>query len=108
MNRSCTLCNIKIDGNNHLKDRTTWKSYYNRSRRKNKNIHTLIQNQQSKTDHNNDKDNITNVSTNENHRNVIIGPSNVGRTFYMLKILEKMGNKRPILLITRSPNQYPN
>ena len=26
----------------------------------------------------------------------------------MLKILEKIGNKRPIHVITRSPNQYPN
>ena len=26
----------------------------------------------------------------------------------MLKILEKIGKKRPIHIITRSPNQYPN
>ena len=26
----------------------------------------------------------------------------------MLKVLEKTGKKRPILIITRSPNQYPN
>ena len=26
----------------------------------------------------------------------------------MLKVLGKIGNKRPILIITRSPNQYPN
>ena len=26
----------------------------------------------------------------------------------MLKVLEKIGNKRPIHKITRSPNQYPN
>ena len=26
----------------------------------------------------------------------------------MLKILEKIDNKRPIHIITRSPNQYPN
>ena len=26
----------------------------------------------------------------------------------MLKILEQIGNKRPIHIITRSPNQYPN
>ena len=49
-----------------------------------------------------------NVSTYENHRHVIIGPSNVGKTFYMLKVLEKIGNKRPIHIITQSPNQYPN
>ena len=47
------------------------------------------------------------VSTYENHRHVVIGPSNVGKTYYMLKILEKMGSQRPIHIITRSPNQYP-
>ena len=46
--------------------------------------------------------------TNENHRHVIIGPSNVGKTYYMLKVLEKIGCQRPIHIITRSPNQYPN
>ena len=49
-----------------------------------------------------------NVSTYENHRHVIIGPSNVGKTYYMLKVLERIDNKRPIHIRTRSPNQYPN
>ena len=54
-------------------------------------------------------DNVNNdVSTYENHRHVIIGPSNVGKTYHMLKTLEKMDNKRPTHIITRSPNQYPN
>ena len=48
------------------------------------------------------------VSTFESQANVIIGPGNVGKTFYMLKVLEKTGNKRPIHITTRSPNQYPN
>ena len=48
------------------------------------------------------------VSTFENRANVVIGPRNVGKTYYMLKVLEKIGNKRPILRITRSPNQYPS
>ena len=38
----------------------------------------------------------------------MIGPSNVGKTYYMLKILDKIGNKGPIHIITRSPNQYAN
>ena len=38
----------------------------------------------------------------------MFGPSNVGKTFYMLKVLKKTGNKRPVHIITRSPNQYPN
>ena len=49
-----------------------------------------------------------NVSTYENHRHLIIGPSNVGKTYYMLKILEKIDNQKPIHIITRSPNQYAN
>ena len=48
------------------------------------------------------------VSKFENHAYVVIGPRNVGKTFYMLKVLEKIGNKRPIQIITRSPNQYPD
>ena len=54
-------------------------------------------------------DNVNNnVSTYENHRHVVIGLSNVGKTFYMLKVLEKISNQKPIHIITRSPNQYPN
>ena len=49
-----------------------------------------------------------NVPTHENDACVVIGPTNVGKTYYMLKILEKTINKRPIHIITRSPNQYPN
>ena len=58
-------------------------------------------------------DNVNNPNNNivskfENRANVVIGQRNVGKTFYMLKVLEKIGNKRPIHIITRSPNQYPN
>ena len=49
-----------------------------------------------------------NVSTYGNHAYIVIGPRNVGKTFYMLIKLEKRGNKRPIHIITRSPNQYTN
>ena len=45
---------------------------------------------------------------NENHRYIVIGPSGAGKTHYILKILEKIGNQRPIHIITGSPNQYPN
>ena len=54
---------------------------------------------------NNNNNNV--VSKFENQAYVIIGPRNVGKTYYMLKVLEKIGNKRPIHIITRSPNQYP-
>ena len=55
-----------------------------------------------------DNDNNDIVSTLENRANVIIGPRNVGKTNYMLKVLEKIGRKRLFHIITRSPNQYPN
>ena len=49
-----------------------------------------------------------NVSTYENHAYDVIGPRNVGKTCYMLKVIEKIGGKRPIHIKTRSPNQHPN
>ena len=60
-----------------------------------------------KIDNNNNNNNYI-VSTYENHAYVVIGPKNVGETFYMLKVLEKIGNKRPIHIITRSLNQNAN
>ena len=57
---------------------------------------------------NNNNDNNPNVSTYESHATVVFGPKNVGKTFYMLRILEKTGNKRPIHIIIRLANQYPN
>ena len=90
-----------IDISNYKKDRTVCKTCYNENKRK----HNNTSYQQT---NNNNIDNNTNVSTYENHRHVIIGPSNVGNLFYMLKILEKIGNQRPIHIINRSPNQYPN
>ena len=108
MNRNCTACDIMIDKNNYKKDRTVCKTCYNKNKRKNnidklptKKINTSYQ-----------QPNIENVdnnpSTYENRANVVIGPTNIGKTYYMLKVLEKIGNKRPIHIITRSPNQYPN
>ena len=95
-NKFCSACKIKIDENNYKKDRTVCKKCYNKKKRKNE-YNTSIH-----------ETKITNVSTYENHRHVIIGPSNVGKTYYMLKVLEKIDNQRPIHIITRSPNQYPN
>ena len=87
-----------IDENNYLKHKTVCKSCYNKNRRKK--IDTTTQ--QPKIDK------ISNVSRNENHACVVVGPRNVGKTYYMLKILEEIANQRPIQIITRSPNQYPN
>ena len=103
MNRNCSACNKKIDENNYQKHRTICKKCHNENRRKN-NINTITENEQPKID----KISNNNVSTFENHACVNIGPRNVGKFYYILEILEKIGNKRPIHIITRSPNQYPN
>ena len=114
MNRNCSACNIMIDINNYKEDRTVCKTCYNKNKRTN-NFNTLTPNKkntsyQQPNIENDDsiKDNNPNLSTYENRANVVIGPRNVGKTFYMLRVLEKLGNKRPIHIITRSPNQYPN
>ena len=73
-----------IDENNCLKHRTICKKCYNENRRKNNN--TLPSNIENLNSNNNNKDI---VSKFENHRHVIIGPCNVGKTYYMLKLLEK-------------------
>ena len=102
MNRNCSACNIIIDINNCKKDRTVCKCCYNKNKRKNSKIISTpnIENV------NNSNNSI--VSTYENRANVIIGARSVGKTFYMLKVLEKIDNQRPIHIVTRSPNQYPN
>ena len=113
-NKFCSVCKIKIDEINYKKDRTVCKNCYNKKKRKNQynnSIHeTKITNVNNKKNipkkQNHDKN--PNVLSLENHRHVVIGPGNVGKTYHMLKVLEKIGNKRPIHIITRSPNQYPN
>ena len=113
-----------IDINNYKNDRTVCKTCYNKNKRKNNNIiltpndlktgsNKTVKNKKNKLKagsniENVDNDNNDIVSTYENRANVIIGPRKVGKTYYMLKVLEKIGNKRPIHIITRSPNQYPN
>ena len=110
MDRSCSICKIIIDENNYLKHRTICKKCHNENRRKNNNTLPNVENvnNKKKLKINSSNNNNDIVSKFENHRHVIIGPSNVGKTYYMLKVLEKIGNKRPIHIITRSPNQYPN
>ena len=92
-----------IDENNYLKHKTVCKSCYNKNRRKNTSIEKKID-----KINNNNVSTYENLATYENHACVVIGPRNVGKTYYMLKILEKIANQRPIQVITRSPNQYPN
>ena len=101
MNGIWSLCNIKLNENNYLKDRTVSKSFTLKIK-KNKKNNTPIQSQQPKTDKNNDNDYNHSISAYENHRNVIIRPSYTGKIYYMLKIIEKNGDKKPIHIITRS------
>ena len=54
------------------------------------------------------KDKKASVSAYENQSHVSIGPSNVGKAYYMLKLSEKIGCKRPIHKITRTLRQYRN
>ena len=106
MNRNCTACNIMIDINNFKKDRTVCRDCYNKKKRKN-HFNTLPPNknntsyQQPNFENVNNKDNNPNLSTYENRANVVIGPRNVGKTYYMLKVLGKIDNKRPIHIKTR-------
>ena len=115
-----------IDINNYKKDRTVavCKTCYNKNKRKNNNIiltpndlkttsNKTVKKKKNKLKAGSNIENVNNgnndiVSTYEKRANVIIGPRNVEKTYYMLKAIEKKGNKRPIHIITRSPNQYPN
>ena len=110
--KKCTVCNIEIDEYNCKKDRNICKICYNINRKK-------FNNKEKKRKYDDSVNNLEkpkigngnnkiNDLTNENHARVIIGARNVGKTYYMLKVLEKIDNQRPINIITRSPNQYPN
>ena len=87
--KKCTVCNIEIDEFNCKIDRIICKICYNINRRK-------YNNKEKKRKYDDSVNNIEqpkignvnnkiNDLTNENHRHVIIGPSNVGKTYYMLK-----------------------
>ena len=88
MNRIGNTCNIEIDVNNYLKDRTVCKNCYNKNRRKKNKIDKI----------NCNNDNNLNVSTNENHAYVVIGPGNLLHA----QNTRKKGNQRPIHIITTS------
>ena len=108
--KKCTVCNIKINEDNCKKDRNICRNCYNTNRKKynkRKVDDSVTKIEKPKINNVNNTNNDI-VSTYDNHRHVVIGPSNVGKTYYMLKVLEKIGNERPIHIITRSPNQYPN
>ena len=97
MNRICNTCNIEIDKNNYLKDRTVCKSCYNKNRRKN--------DDKKKTKLVNSVKNKKKVDDSVNNRTLIIGFSNCGKTYLMNHILFQ--KQEPIFIITKSLNQYP-
>ena len=98
-----------IDEKKYLKHRTICKKKVKMKKRRKNNKNTITENETATTPQQPkiDEINNNNVSTYENHAYVVIGPRNVGKIYYMLKIFEKIGNRRPIHIITRSPNQYP-
>ena len=88
MNRICITCNIEIDESNYLKDESLCKSCYNKNRRKN---HQPESGNKNKREYDDSVNNLKklkignvnikiNVPKYENHRHVVIGPSNVGKT----------------------------
>ena len=106
------FCNLEKDGDNCKKDRIIYKICYNINRKNynnNKNKRKFdgpMKNvEKPKIDNGNNKKIGLKY---ENHAYVVIGPRNVGKADYMLKVPEKIGDKTPIHKITRSPNQYPN
>ena len=88
--------------NLYLKPRTFCKKLHGENRRKNNN-NTITENEIDTTPQppKIDKINNNNVSTFENFACVVVGPRNVGKTSNILKILEKIGDKRPIFTKTR-------
>ena len=94
-NEICATFNINLDKSIFSKHRTVCKSCYNKNRRRN-NDNNIFQNeiitsrQQPKVEKIN-KNNVNNaiVPANENHPHIVFGLRNVGKTYYMLKILEK-------------------
>ena len=110
--KKCTVCNIEIDQDNCKKDRNKCRNCYNIKRKK-------YNNNEKKRNYDNSTNNIEKpkiddvnkkfiVPEYEKNACVVIGQKNVGKTYYMLKVLEKISNKKPNHIITRSPNQYPN
>ena len=94
-NKSCSVCNIKLDINNYTKDKTVCRDCYNKKKRKNK---ITISHRQP----------VIKNGNNNNNRTLLVGPSFSGKTYLMLKILSRISD-RDIYIITKSPpEQYTN
>ena len=89
MDRNCSACDIKIDINNYKKNETVCKTCYNKNKNKRKNNkNTLPQKETCSSQHKSKIDN-NNVIAHENHAYLIIGPRNLGKTYYMLRKIRK-------------------
>ena len=109
--KKCTVCKIEIDEDNCKKDRNIFQEScnlngknYKNNEEKRKYDDSMNKIEKPKIGNVNNK---INVQHYENHAYVVIGSRNVGKAYYMLKLLKKLGNKRPIHKITRSTNQCP-
>ena len=79
--KKCTVCSIKIDGDNYKKDRNICKNCYNTNRKKyNKEKKRKVDDSVNKIDNVNNTNNDI-VSIYENSRHVVVGPSNVGKNY---------------------------
>ena len=79
-------------------DRTICKNSYNKKQNRN---NFYVSGKDSKDLSGSKKkfmDDKLSVLASRNHRQLMIGPSNVGKAYYMSKMLEKTGNKRPLLI----------
>ena len=105
--KECTVCNIKISKDNYKKDRNICKHCYNNNRKKHNNNKEKIQvvNSVNNTNIKIKKREVVDSVKNNNNRTLIIGFSNCGKTYLMNHIL--FHKQEPILIITKSLNQYP-
>ena len=98
--KNCSACIIKLDKGTYKKHKTICKNRYNEKERKNRFINTLTQIQQPKK---------VDVSTNNNKRTPLVGPSFSGETVLMLKIFPQKLLNRDFYIFTESPLQlYSN
>ena len=89
----CTAYNIEIDKHKYKKDRPICKNCFKKKKLENNN---LVSEKDAKVVSSSNKqitDNKASVSAYGHHLHVIIDPSNVGKTYFMLKILEKKVKK---------------
>ena len=100
-NKNGSACNIKLDEDNYKKDKTICKNFFIEKKGKNKNITTLIQNQEPR-----------NYEVNKNNINrstLLVGLCFSGKTFLMLKVVSRIPPDRDVCIITKSlAEQYSN